>query len=261
MEFDIDKFAKEFKTTINWILRDRYGKRIIQDLHSLKKIKNRLKKNPDAFALDALRKIIGLIVTGGARLKEPKNFDSKIKSFIKRYGTNFRLPSAKEELTSLVGNVGRKKKNVEKLLINYSTIKQFSETLYSLAQQGKTDVLGKKGRDTYLREFGYWDRIPIDRHEKRFMIRTGIYHSCGNKGLEEGDLHDALTRFCSQYLTSYVVEGIDLGENPGIVDIFIWNYCGIDTYNICGNTPQCKQCKLNRACLYSLIHSHSPSGN
>jgi len=252
MGFDINKFTEEFKNTIDWMLSDRHAKKIKDDLQFFKNNKNSLQPNPDS--PNALRMIIELIVTKGWRLKKPANFNSKMDSFINEHKTNFRTPIAIEELSGLFGNWT--KQNIEKLLINYSSIEQFTKELYTLAEQGKTDVLGEKGRDNYLRDFGYWDRIPMDRHEMRFIVRTGIYHTCTIKDrsdhLEKSHLHETLTQFCSRYLKGHIVDGIDLGDAPGIVDIFIWSYCAEDRYNICVSTPKCEECKLNGVCLYVL---------
>ena len=99
-----------------------------------------------------------LIVANGWRLRKPVDFDSKMESFIKKYGRNFRSLRAKDELIELVGS--RRVKYIKRLL-KYPTIKDLSEKLYNLAKRGKTTVLGKKGRDNYLHDFGYWDRISI----------------------------------------------------------------------------------------------------
>ena len=170
LEFETDKFANGFKNTIDWMLTDSHGKMIIDDLKYFKSNKNSLEIDPES--VEALRLIIKLIKTSGFRLK-PKNLDDKINSFIKQYGEDFRTSSAKNELIKLVGD--RKKKNIEQLL-SYPTLKQFTDNLHVLASQKDTEVLGEKGRDNYLRDFGYWDRIPIDIHEMRFIIRSGIYH-------------------------------------------------------------------------------------
>jgi len=254
MGFDINKFADEFKNTIGWMLGGSPAQEIKNDLKNFKNNKNILQKDPDS--LKALRTIIELIKTNGWRLKLSKNFDNKWNSFMNKHGTNFRTPKAKEELIELVGN--QRKKNIEQLL-KYSTLKQFTDELYNLAKQGKTEVLGEKGRDNYLRDFGYWDRIPMDRHEMRFIIRSGIYHVCSSidksDSLEKMDLHDALNRFCGKYLEGHIVEGIELGNAPGIVDIFIWSFSAEDRYDICVATPKCEKCNLKGVCLYALTNS------
>jgi len=254
MGFDINMFTDEFKNTIAWMLGNTHAQEIKNDLKNFEDNKNILQHDPDS--LKALRTIIELIKTNGRRLKLPANFDSEWDSFMNKHSTNFRISIAKEGLIKLVGN--RRKKNIEQLLA-YSTLKQFTDELYNLAKQGKTEVLGEKGRDNYLRDFGYWDRIPMDRHEMRFIIRSGIYHAFSSidksDPLEKMDLHDALNRFCAQYLRNHLVEGIDLGEAPGIVDIFIWSFSADDRYNICVATPKCEKCNLKGVCLYVLTNS------
>jgi len=254
MGFDINKFAGEFKNTIGWMLRDSYAQEIKKDLQLFKNNKNIIDAYPDS--VEALRVIIELIKTNSWRLKKPAQFDSKRDSFINRHATNFRTATAKDELIKLVGD--RRRKNIEQLS-THSTLKQFTNNLYDLAKQGKTEVLGEKGRDNYLRDFGYWDRIPMDRHEMRFIIRSGIYHACSTKDksdhLEKSDLHAALTSFCTKYLKGYVAEEIELGGAPGIVDIFIWSFSAEDRYNICGASPKCEECSLKGVCLYALTSS------
>jgi thermostable 8-oxoguanine DNA glycosylase len=260
MEFDIHNFARGFKNTIDWMLRSNHAKEIKNDLKDFKENKNLLQKDPNS--LKALRTIVELIKTNGWRLKLPRGFDSKWNSFVNSTGTNFRTSTAKKELIKLVGD--RKKKSIEQLL-KYPTLRQFTDVLYNLAKQGKTEVLGEKGRDNYLRDFGYWDRIPIDRHEMRFIIRSGIYHACSSDKsdpLEKSDLQAALNIFCANYLKGHIVEEIDLGNAPGIVDIFIWSFSAEDRYNICVIPPKCENCNLKGVCLYALQnHPRSAVGN
>jgi len=254
MGFDIDKFADEFKDTIDWMLKNKHSKKIKDDLQFFKDNRDELNKNPDS--VNALRMIIELIVTNGWRLRKPIDFDKKMDSFIRKHGENFRTQKARDELIELVGE--RRKKNIEQLL-KYPTIKKFTEELYKLAKEGEREVLGEKGRDNYLRDFGFWDRIPIDRHEMRFIIRSGIYHACSIKDksdpLEKSHFQNVLTHFCAKYLKDYKVEGIDLGTAPGIVDIFIWSYCAEDRYRVCINSPNCEKCNLKEVCLYAITNS------
>jgi len=254
MGFDINMFADGFKNTINWMLKDSRAKELTNDLLSLKNNKNIIETDPDS--IKALSMIIELIKTNSWHSKTPANFKSKMESFSSEYGINFRTQEAKDKLIAIVGE--RKKKNIEQLF-TYSTLKQFTDNLYNLALRGESEVIGEKGRDNYLRDFGHWDRIPIDIHEMRFIIRSGIYHSCSSKEKSDhqnkNDLHDALTRFCTTYLKGYVVEDIELGSAPGIVDIFIWSFSAEERYNICVATPKCEKCNLKGVCLYALTNS------
>ena len=260
MTFDINKFANEFKRLIDWMLND--SAEVKKDIQMFKDNKNELSMNPESSK--ALRILVELIVTQAWYYRKPRNFDKAIDTFIAKHGTNFKASAAQKDLVELVENfappriIGRAKESIQKLLANYSSIEQFTNKLHGLANQGQTEILGEKGRDNYLRDFGYWERIPMDRHEMRFIIRSGIYHTCSvrdeNDPLEKGSLHNALTRFGSTYLEGKVVEGIDLGNAAGIVDVFIWSYCGKERYNICGSTPKCNECNLNGACLYALTN-------
>lgn len=254
--FDIKKFAEEFKSTIDWMLSGKYAENITKYLQDFKTDKNSLKINPESS--DALYEIIKLIATKGDRLKRNNEFKKRLSNFIDSYGANFRSEDARKKMIELVGE--KATKNVD-ILLEYKTIKEFTESLYNSAKKGEPPfVLGEKGRDEYLRDFGYWDRIPIDRHEMRFIIRSGIYHACSvdseNDPLEKSSLHEALTRFSSVYLKGKVIEGIELDNAPGIVDIFIWSFCAAyNAYNICGSTPKCNECNLNKVCLYALTNS------
>jgi hypothetical protein len=261
--FDIERLADEFKKTIDWMLEGEYGEQLRSDLQLFKDNKGDLSQNPDSEK--AFRMLIELFVTQAWYYRKPGDFDSEMDSFIAKHGASFRTPAAQEDLVGLVGGlappriVARAQKNTSELLTEYPTIGQFTDELYDLAKEGKKKILGEKGRDNYLRDFGHWDRIPIDRQEMRFIIRTGIYHAYDvenrNDPLRRSYLHDALASFCSTYLKGKMVEGIDLGNAPGIVDIFIWSYCSRRRYNICGNTSKCDRCNLEGVCLYALTGS------
>jgi hypothetical protein len=90
----------------------------------------------------------------------------------------------------------------------------------------------------------------------RFIIRTGIFHTCSDikhsDPLNKESLHEVLTVFCSRYLKGKIIEGLNLGVCPGIVDIFIWSYCSKELFNICGSEPRCEECRLNKKCMYSI---------
>jgi len=262
--FSINRFANSFKATIEWMLQNKYGVDIENDVKSFIENKNALESNPDSSK--ALELLLRLIVTRAWYYKTPSNFDHEWNNFLSKFGTNFRTKQAKTELINLVKRLAPlriRNRAISRLeeLLRYPSLKQFTEELYRLATQGKTRVLGEKGRDNYLRDFGYWDRIPMDRHEMRFILRTGIYHACSvkaknkNDPLRKASLHDALTRFCFRYLKDHVVFSIDLGRAPGIVDTFIWSFCSKERYSICGSVPKCETCPLKEACLYAIINT------
>jgi len=262
-KLDLRKLSADFLTTVNWMLGDRHGDIIKRDLQLSRTRQTELVPNPDSS--EALRLLVELIVTQAWYYKKPQSFDSNMDSFVSKHGINIRTTSAISDLNNIVGKLSpprirhQAQIRIQKLFQSYSTLKGFTETLYEQAKAGKhNEVLGEKGRDNYLRDFGYWDRIPIDRHEMRFVLRTGIYHlfSAGGKNdpLEKGSLHSALSFFCSLALSGKVVEGIDLGKAPGIVDIFIWSYCSKERYNICGSSPKCEICQLKGSCLFPQVN-------
>jgi hypothetical protein len=242
------------------MLQGQYGKKINDDLLLFKNQKNALNINPDS--LCALRVLLELIVTNSWYYRKPKNFDSRINLFLAANSSNLRESTTLTKLTSLVDELSpplikkRALQSVGKLISGYASINDFTQELYELAKQEKNnDVLGEKGRDNFLRDFGYWDRIPIDRHEIRFMIRTGIFHIFSSDGkndpLEKTSFHDTLSRFCKVLLQGKVVQGIELSNAPGIVDIFIWSYCAKERYSICGSTPKCQDCVFASSCFFT----------
>lgn len=262
-KLDLNRLSADFLTTVNWMLSDRHGNIIKRELQLFKIRQKELQLNPDS--LDALRLLVELIVTQAWYYRKPQSFDSEMSSFVGRHRNNIRTASAISDLNNIVAKLspprlrGQAQIRIQKLFQTYRTLKEFTDTLYNQAKADKyNEVLGEKGRDNYLRDFGYWDRIPIDRHEMRFMLRTGIYHlfSAGGKNdpLEKGSLHQALSLFCSVALSGKILEGIDVAKAPGIVDIFIWSYCAKERYNICGSTPKCEICQLKDSCLFAQIN-------
>jgi len=127
MGFDINMLTDEFKNTIAWMLGNSHAQEIKSNLKNFKDNKNILQDNPDS--LKALRIIIKLAKTNGWHLKLPTDFDSKWNSFVNKHSTNFRTSIAKEELIKLGGT--RRKRNIEQLL-THSTLKQFTDKLYTL---------------------------------------------------------------------------------------------------------------------------------
>jgi len=262
MKYNVGRFAGKFGDIIDWMLADKYGEQIRGELRDFDANRTELSRNPDS--VKALRLLTELIVTQAFYYRTRPEFKGEIDAFMAKYGANFRTPEAQADLVELVGKLARPrivdqaKGNIKRLLIEYPTIREFTKQLYDRAQRGETGILGEKGRDNYLRDFGYWDRIPMDRHEMRFIIRTGIYHACSTKGqdpLDKASLHQALTEFCSRHFKGKLIEGIDLGVAPGIVDTFIWSYCGKGRYNVCGSTPKCINCDLKDVCLYRITRS------
>jgi len=166
-------------------------------------------------------------------------------------------------------------KQIQALLsqLEKRTIKRWTKEVHHAATQRKEGKLiegienfGPKCIDNYLRDMGYFDRIPIDVHERRFLIRTGIFHCCSKASSDPQDyyaLHEALSSFCQQHLAGSTLAGIDLADSPGIMDGIIWKHCSKKEENICGKDPKCfddpNVCPLfQKACLWSILKTHPP---
>lgn len=124
--------------------------------------------------------------------------------------------------------------------------------------------IGRKGRDNILRDCGFLYRIPIDVHEQRFLLRTGIFHKYAS--LTESDPTDydhlakAMSLFCKEELKALRVNGILLSDAPGMVDLIVWYFSQEKTeqeisLGICAKTPQCKKCPIKNLCLFGKLHS------
>jgi len=124
--------------------------------------------------------------------------------------------------------------------------------------------IGRKGRDNILRDCGFLNYIPIDVHEQRFLLRTGIFHKYAS--LTESDptdydhLANAMSRFSKNELNELEVNGTRLSEAPGLVDLIIWHFSQEKTekeisLTICAKDPKCEKCPLKNLCLFAKLHS------
>ena len=297
MNYDIknlaDKFVEwieeQFEVSENDKVEVKKKKLAIKDdLDRIFRYTKSLQQDPDS--LEILKYIIKLIDTNSwqrpfSRDNEQK-FELEFESLTQKFHTyqEFRRnPQAREELLEFVHSHNHYKKRfdvktkVRKILDDFPSLKHFVDNLIELANKNKRDILGPKGRDVFLRDFGYWKRTPIDIHERRFLLRTGIFHACSNYLKFADPLEDqipfqyALTRFCAQFLDrapkltaffrSRGIESFELKESPGIIDLFIWYFCAEEmknnrrTYEICSVKPNCKGCPLNGSCLFSVLNT------
>lgn len=121
--------------------------------------------------------------------------------------------------------------------------------------------IGRKGRDNIMRDCGYLKRIPIDVHEQRFLVRTGIFHKYSS--LKESDhtdydhLAEVLKRFCKEELKELELNGISLSNAPGVADLIIWYFSQEKTeqeisLGVCAKEPKCDECPLKEnLCLFA----------
>jgi len=264
MEFDINKLVASIRDILDWILEKQCGHMVKQDLQNYYMLKHEL--SAVAYPESVLKLLVETKITNSyyRRLSDSngKKFESDFSSFLRNQ--NFQTQQAIDELATLIRTysifpVGEQKaKEWVTKLLSYPTLNELSEELYRLRKKGKNGVLRDKGADHYLRNVGYWDIVPIDIHEKRFLVRTGIFHMFSVIGrqdpLEASSFQDALSRFCSLYLKGKIVDGIELSSAPGIMDLFIWSYCADERYKICASTPRCEECGLGDTCLFSIAN-------
>ena len=150
------------------------------------------------------------------------------------------------------------------------SLKVWINTLYKIVSTGNSwkkheyykgiRGLGPKSVEMILRDMGYFDRVPIDRHERRFLLRTGIALIYGpqNKDPALPEFYsEALTNYCRENLKDMELEGISLASAPGIIDWAIWYFScereSKDCKAVCSSNPRCDVCPIRNACLYERI--------
>lgn len=225
--------------------------------------KEKLEKDPN-FNL-AFQRIIDIIVSRAwRRMGKLGKFEQEVER-VKWNPEFFQSPKRIELLRKY-----KVEGNVQGLLrqLEGRTIRDWIEDRHRLAKNHEKDEslkqigFGPKSRDVYLRSMGYVDIAPIDIHERRFLVRTGIFHYYSNipsSPLDYDDLQNALVNFCKICLSGLKVKWFDLGENPGIVDALIWHHCARYEGDVCGKSPKCffkpTECPLFRkACLWSMTN-------
>lgn len=266
MEFDINKLVSGMRTILDWMLENQHADKIKEDLSRYQQSKQEL--TSVSYPESVLKLLVETKITNSyyrnlSGLKK-KNFDSDFSDFFVKHGRNISAQQTTDDLATLIITHSVFPQDKQKVktwagqILQYPSLSEFSDELYRLRKKGKNGLLRDKGADHYLRNVGYWDIVPIDIHEKRFLVRTGIYHGFSVTGrqdpLDNRSLSDALSRFCSLYLKGKTVEGIDLSCAPGIVDLFIWSFCSDERYIICGSTPRCNECGLKDACLFGITN-------
>jgi len=244
-------------------LLDRYRNAVEKDVEAWLYNKRKLQKDPNSGGI--FEELVEIIVSRAWRRMGKLG---KFKSEVKRSKWNpefFQSPEGRAVLRRYeIGN------NVQELLrqLEKCTIGDWIEERYERANNHEKDRslkqigFGPKSRDVFLRSVGHLDIVPIDIHQRRFLVRTGIFHyysripSCP---LEYDDLQFSLVNFSKACLSGLIVKGFDLGENPGIVDNLIWHHCARYEGAVCGKNPRCffqpSECPLFwKACLWSKMN-------
>ena len=267
MQFDVDGLALQFNNLINFTLTHEYGPEIKGYIGNYKKRRDDFLKETDP--KDAYREMIRTKLTNGLYRELDDNrmgaFVADFEPFFVAYKQNGRTAQVANQLANIIQNhsffkLGQgKAEEWVKDLFYYENLNDFTQNLYNLRKDGKkSKILGDKGADHYLRGVGHFDIIPIDLHERRFLIRTGIWHLFNIKDQDPigmRSLQEALSQFCLYNLKDKSIEGIDLGSSPGVVDLVIWSYCSDQGYNKCGKMPECSGCKLEKACFLGVANT------
>ena len=271
------EFADDLKAFFPELLKRDFGDTIREDIRDFKQDMIGLRENPNYHK--ALERIVNLIMTNSwwrpLRRDDYNEYERQFNRYYSKFGDEgFKNNEGKKKLLSIVNRfaTSNRRKAVQKTsglieILTYRdiTISDWTKNLYNLAKNRKTEILGDKGRDNYLRDFGYFDRAPLDRHEWRFIVRTGIFHHHAKR--EESDPQDrdhlqaALVNFCNKQLDGFEVDEIndclgqrlDLGKSAGMVDLFIWSYNADERYSICGRQPQCRRCILSGSCMFAKL--------
>ena len=257
--FDPQELADEMVNVFHTM--DEVKKEVIE----FKRNQAGIEQNQRSAVVKALKTLASMIATRNWYRKETEGLKKEIDVWQRKHKSNPIADTAKNELIDILVQHGIKWRDwsssdrIRKLLeqLQCKTMKEWTEGLYSKVLNGSRkdegEVIGiSKGADNFLRDFGYFDRVPIDIHEKRFIIRTGIFHYCSSRDsdpLAYKDVQKSLVVFCRKYLSGSVMENINLGKAPGVVDIFIWNFCSKNRYNICGAEPNFYKCPLSTVCL------------
>jgi hypothetical protein len=218
------------------------------------------------------RGFIGQIVTQ-ARKGTEKTL-KKIEGEFPKYGGEwspvfFISPQGEELLKKYVGH----NKKIEKIVTNARTmnligIKDWIKELHTKSHKGKY-LLGRKSTNAFLKSCEFYDHYPIDRYYPPFLTRTGILRDyiIKNKedpgkyvrGLNDQKCYDAFEKMmldlCKIELKEVTYYGFELSKKPGLVDMFIWDFCSDppEGHDICGNVPKCSKCIIKGNCDYGLL--------
>lgn len=201
-----------------------------------------------------------------------KGVETQIDSIEERIG-QWSIKNIKKNL----GNMGMSDRKMRKLkeILRYLSNNSVNEWIIGL-HKGISNIphIGLKSDDDFLKNHGFYEHVPIDRHTQRFLFRTGILHwylKRNNKEililfqgtynqkyeLFQKTLVEFVKEFCGDIYVSLQNAKLPLAENPGILDILIWRHCGEDEFlgckNICGSKPKCDKCVLKEACLWYLL--------
>ena len=264
----IKKLVEEYRDTVEEIVKEKNKCR--------EKIENNNLSEEDYKKL--LERIVRQILNMGTSATAVETQISKFKEEI----GNWNIENILNNIDKLKIREKKNKEKLEKILkyIRDNSIRDWIIKLHNNKLHNKDNntipTMGLKSDDDFLKELGFYEHVPIDRHIKRFLFRTGIIHWYFKEKSEKGE--DILTlfnnfnysyrdsyrlfqkimkTFCKEFCDDITICGLKLSENPGILDMIIWRHCGRSRKhkckNICGSKPKCNKCVFKESCLYYLL--------
>ena len=188
---------------------------------------------------------------------KPENVDSFLCEVFKSESSQ--KEKARQKIPKLLNKLRELEETLKNLTSGEERLKKFKGKFEEILR----DVgIGLKGINNLLRDCGYTERIPIDIHEKRFLLRTGIFHRyapADGDPLNDEHLSKTLTNFSKSELAEISIGGVSLGDHPGLVDFIIWYYCQEKTtkevnLNVCGEKPRCDNCPFSamKLCMFAV---------
>lgn len=219
------------------------------------------------------RNIIGQILVQGRNAKGVETQLDKIEEKIR----NWSLENIEKNIDDIIKRKDKKGRITRKYALASAILEHLRENNICKWILGLLEVdadiphLGPKSDADFLKEHGFYERVPIDRHTQRFLFRTGALHWFFKKHSSEDVytifagsyqqrirlLEKCLVEFCKEFCSDVSIEKLNLSENPGILDIIIWRHCGEDEKlgcaNICGIEPKCNICVFRETCLWDRL--------
>jgi len=255
----IKKLVEEYRDTVEKIVKEKNKCR--------EKIENNNLSEEDYKKL--LKRVVRQIINTGMRAKTVERL---IKEFEKEIGGEWSIENIEKNIDKLrIAN--RKKEKLKKILgdIKGNSIRDWIIKLHN-KDDNAIPTMGLKSDDDFLKELGFYEHVPIDRHIKRFLFRAGIIHWYFKEKSEKGDnisklfngyrdsyrlFQKIMKAFCKEFCDDITICGLKLSENPGILDMIIWRHCGESEEhgckNICGSEPKCDECVFKESCLHYLL--------
>lgn len=259
---EMEAFAEKFKDIINEYKKEIISGRSDDSIESCEKIRSSNE--------DILKHLLIVKVTkgfwrdppkiNGVKFEDIKESDWRADYFKRGEGKEILLKSLNKYYRNYEEQYESLNESLFKNLEN-NNMEKWIEMALNDEEIRKNVLRGDKSWKIFLRDAYDFKYIPIDMHEKRFQIRTGIFHHYLGKKIHDPGKEEhyeyALKNFAEDFLSDINIAGYNLGENPGLVDKFIWLHCAdkkmedgkqIGGGGICAQEPNCNGCILKDVC-------------